>query len=273
MGETLARYNVASVLLPLPEHFCRNILFNINDYDPEDAYKLAGKPVLKLYTDVMKYEALKHPEMFIHCNRQILADIHGLIEAVQDPDIEARGERQRDFFKEHLNPEIAITLMGYSLGGLGALQAYLLEPDVFDACILINSGASFQDMDASSLFGADYWRKLRRGVVRSARDHSDKVKENFYSQAFLGHEKIEMQDLLTQHAHKILVVLGGSDVITNRRTMTNLEPEGTGLAIVQIPGLEHPINKPSKAFPQWQRWSDFAVSTMLAFIQHHPRLP
>ena len=43
----------------------------------------------------------------------------------------------------------------------------LISPDEYSSCILINSGASFQDMDGSSMFGKD-WRKVQRGLLAAS---------------------------------------------------------------------------------------------------------
>ena len=58
----------------------------------------------------------------------------------------------------------------------------------------------------------------------------------------LGHDKVHLHDLLEENCHKILVLIGGRDRIINSKNIVNLEPYETGLAIFQIPGLEHFIN-------------------------------
>ena len=89
----------------------------------------------------------------------------------------------------------------------------------------------------------------------------------------LGHARVELQDRLANNCHKTLVLLGGRDVIINYKNMANLEPEDTGLAIFQIPGLEHHINIKRIAGREWNPWSDFAVHMILAFEERHPEHP
>lgn len=272
LANSLAAAGVASVLLPLPDHFCRNVFFNINDFHAKDPYQLREANLkLNEFTAIMKFEAIRHPDRFLDYNLQIQADIRKLIDILPDPS--AGSGAISEFIKRQFRKRVRITLIGYSLGGLCALQAYLAETKLFEACILINAGASFQDMDASTMFGRDDWRALQLALVEAARKNPEEAEKHLFSQVILGHAKVELQQRLAQNCHKILVLLGGKDVIINYKNMANLEPADTGLAIFQIPGLEHHVNIKRVASREWNPWSDFAVQMILAFEERHPKHP
>lgn len=273
IGESFARAGIASVLLPLPNHFCRNIFFNLNDFDAADSYRLPpGADVdLKLFSAIMKREMIENAEQVIRFNHQLLDDIAKLGDCLRDPTLEEKEICR--FLGRHFSRDARISLMGYSLGGLCALQAYLMQPERYSSCVLVNSGASFQDMDGSSMFGHEEWREIQKSLLRAARKAGGSSNEDFFSHVILGHDRVELREHLANNCHKILVLLGGRDRIINFKNLVNVEPSETGLAIFQLPALEHFINVRSVSGREWQFWSEFAVQMILAFDRYHPPAP
>ncbi len=272
MAANLAAGGVASLLLPLPDHFCRNIFFNRNSFDEKDPFHLVESDVdLKLFTDIMKQELLAHPDRFIRFNKQLMGEIARLIELVG-------GEESIDYpdlrrvLARHFVPNPTLSIVGFSLGGLCALQASLLNAGKFNSCVLVNSGASFQDMDGAEMFGENEWHEHQLSLTRAAAAYRD-LRENFFHHVMLGDSRCELQNRLEEESHRILVILGGRDSIINFRTLANLEPKKSGLAIVQIPGLEHHINIKKRGGSTWGRWEHFAADTILSFDKNHPREP
>ncbi|MFL6262187.1 MAG: alpha/beta fold hydrolase [Thermoanaerobaculia bacterium] len=274
IGESFARAGVASVLLPLPNHFCRNIFFNLNNFHPGDSYFLSPKADvdLKQFTAIMKREMIENAGQVIRFNFQLMDDIQKLVDCLQNP-LPLEEKEICDFLGKHFSRQTRVSLMGYSLGGLCALQAYLAQPERYSSCILVNSGASFQDMDASSMFGHEEWREVQKSLIQAARKVGELEENNFFTHVILGHNRVELHEQLAKNCHKILVMVGGRDRIIRLKNMLNIEPEETGLAIVQIPGLEHFINMRSQSGREWQAWSEFAVQMILAFARHHPPDP
>ena len=272
IGNNIAKAGAASVLVPLPDHFCRNIFFNMENFNEEDPYYLPIETInLKSFSKIMKQTLIKDPGLFLRYNQQIQGDLHKLITAIKNP--EMSDVSISEFTKETFADKIRVSIMGYSLGGLCALQCYLSHTELFNSCVLLNSGASFQDMDGSSMFGKEEWKELQRGLIRVSHEMREKASKNYFSHVILGHAKVELHDLLEKNCHKILVLLGGTDRIINYRSMNNLEPHDTGLAIFQIPGLEHHINIKSVSGREWQAWSDFAVKMILSFEKNRPLSP
>src|SRR6185295_4938505 len=58
MADSFASAGIASVLMPLPDHFCRNIFYNLNSYVESDPFQLQETEEinLKLFTHIMKQE-------------------------------------------------------------------------------------------------------------------------------------------------------------------------------------------------------------------------
>lgn len=272
IGGSLAEAGAASILLPLPYHFSRNVFFNIGAFDDDDPFRLNAVD-LRLFTAFMKEDLVMRPERFLSANQQIISDLGSLAIHLNNPGDGDRAEL-RDFVEQNLSKSKHVTLVGYSLGGLCALQRFLSQPDKFEACILLNSGASFQDMNGSSMFDdAEHrgrWLKLLRGLLAEASKRKETFSENLFSHVILGHSKVELHDKLVKNRHKLLFLIGGTDPIINFRNMANLEPLETGLAIFQIPGLKHFINIESLDGKEWEPWSKVAVQLMLTFVQHHP---
>ncbi len=270
MAGSFASAGIASVLMPLPDHFCRNIFYNLNSYIESDPFQLQETEEinLKLFTQIMKRELLANPDRFIRFNRQLMGEIRKLLDYVDEPAFS--DSTFQEFFSAHFSRELTVSILGYSLGGLCALQAFLLQPERFWSCILLNSGASFQDMDGSEMFGRVEWRDHQRTLTRAGREHRQEADQNYFDHVMLGNSKKELQEMLRVQCHRILVLLGGTDSIINLRKLANLEPEESGLAIVQIPGLEHHINIKKRAGSVWDKWRRFAADAILSFDKNHP---
>lgn len=173
------------------------------------------------------------------------------------------------FLHDRLSARPKISILGFSLGGLVALQAFLAQPNTFNSCVLINSGASFQDMNASQVF-RESWRDLQRGILESTRHLSRREMASNFERVFLGHEKVVLHDQLMQQKNKILVLLGGSDPIFNAGNIANILPQETGLAVFQIPSLTHFINIRSMGGDIWDEWSNFTAKMILSFDKFRP---
>lgn len=267
LGSAFASEGVASVLVPIPQHFCRNVLFNVNDYD-EDSYRLKSSG-LDEYNRSLRFGFLAHPRLLIEYNKQAMLDIGQIVRCVTEQ-TGAGEEHLEDFINERFEPGTQCSILGFSLGGLVALQAFLSNTDAYNSCVIINSGASFQDMNASKVFHED-WRDLQRGILESTRDLSRGQLPYNFDRVFLGHEKVALHDLLTIHQNKILLLLGGSDPVFNLANIINIVPARTGLAMFQIPGLHHFINIPSLGGDVWNEWTQFTANMILAFDKFRPQ--
>lgn len=117
-------------------------------------------------------------ERFYLGYRQLISDLRYLASAIQDSDNE-RHPAHCPLYRQWFSKSTQVHLLGYSIGGLGCLAALLKsrmqeaelqnlhhepayhEPK-FGRCILLCSGATFIDLDPSSLgFPPKKWDALR----------------------------------------------------------------------------------------------------------------
>jgi len=264
LGATFAKAGVGAVLLPLPQHYSRNVLFHINDYHETDHY-IVNKTALKSYNAGLTYGFLRRPELLAEFDGQIMEDVKELMRAVTSRT--GSSHAMNDFTRSHFSENVEVSVLGFSLGGLVALQAFLSQPDRYHSCVLINSGASFQDMNASQVF-KEHWRSLQRAILAKTRGVTSLPAD--FAEVFLGHEKVMLLHRLEQHKNKLLIIIGGSDAIFNMSNIANILPRETGLAVFQIPGLGHFINIPKLGGDIWTEWSRFTANMILSFNTHRP---
>jgi len=98
LGISLASKGVPAVLLPLPGHFCRNLFYNINDYNENDSFIL-NKSIMdmRLFTNIMKQSLIEDPQLLLNFNRQIIGDIFRLSENIK------RQGFNLDFFQNNFS--------------------------------------------------------------------------------------------------------------------------------------------------------------------------
>jgi len=264
MGAAFAESGVAAVLLPLPQHYSRNVLFNVNDYDESDHY-LLNKETLKSYNAGLTFGFLRRPELLAKFNAQVMEDVKELTRAVTSRT--GSSPAMNEFTRAHFDVGTEVSVLGFSVGGLVALQSFLNQPHKYHSCILINSGASFQDMNASQVF-RQHWRSLQRAIIEKSRGLTG-LPDNFAA-VFLGHEKVMLLQQLEKYKNKLLLIIGGSDAIFNMSNLLNIVPRETGLAVFQIPGLGHFINIPKLGGDIWTGWSRFTANMILSFNKHRP---
>lgn len=270
LGSTLAREGFASVLLPLPQHFARSLIFNAEEQSQQDEYVVRSSDLRKIYNQFLQYGFRAHPRLLVGYNRQMMLDIETLASTVTTRVVRLGNHPLNDFLNRHFAEQVQCSILGFSLGGLFTLQAFLNSPELFNSCVLINSGASLQDMNASQVFSKEHWLELQRKVVAVTSELSPSQMAPNFQRVFLGHEKVALHDQLTKYNKKFLLILGGSDPIFNRDNTRYLQPEATGLAVFQIPSLEHFINIGNRGGQVWDEWSAFTAKMILAFDQFRP---
>lgn len=245
-GPVLAEQNIPSILLPLPFHMLRR---------PKNS-----KRAKELVAD--------DPVRFFAGYLQILRDIAKLANAISKP--------QGDFAREHFSDDCVVSLLGYSLGGLGVLAAIILDPTRYNACFTFNSGANlftfnppdwllspgaFQTQRSRLLF---FWRQTEswsefREYLPPAAD-ADSEDSLIFSSLVLGVEPARIHPSIRPLVHKLFLFVGGSDEVCPGLFVKNLEPPGTVLSVLKLPGVQH-FYKP--AMQAWKKWGK-VVGTIVA---------
>lgn len=339
LGLQFAKVGVASVLFPLPCHYHRRADFvsrrdDIFEADDPDESRACSQAIVS--------EIAQTPEILVHMYRHIMIDMLNFLSTVSLEN-EANPLLLK-FCSRFFRRDTRLHLLGYSLGGLTALALMLRNPQKFESCHLVESGACLEQINAGVLFERnaktvnaiwkrriapqlrsgsktvddlkhllvcpydgdkikkDYanlarqierksrppdvqvaegafvrqhldsdriWKSLVRDVVRIYHTkHSSKMTQeeaDIFEKIVLGDHKILYKDDLAKRCTKILIILGGSDVVFQMDAIMSFSPRETGLAILQIPGLGHWLKFSHRDV--WSSWKGFIVSTILEFAR------
>lgn len=258
----LARRGIAAVLLPIPNHMNRK---------PEDPpYPKDWEP---------KHLVSSDPDRFYEGYRQEIADIEKLTSLVHgyspEKGIFGDGTRFVDCFSE----ETRVHLIGYSIGGLATLSAFLrsyvqykegIATPRYDSCVLLCSGANFETLHPEEIIGIseDAWKKIKHHYLGKAYEKDEEKKSlsnRIFEMVLLGGRREEFYDHMRELSNRILIVIGASDDVSSPEAVLDLEPEETGLAIIKVPGLDHPL-----ASKSWAGWRNWILDCIASFAHEHP---
>lgn len=164
------------------------------------------------------------------------------------------------FYDHYIEPNAQVSLLGYSMGGLQALYTFLLEPRLFGECVLINSGVAISRLNPKPIeISLRRWKKM----AQEARDEFKKARREFVSRSLL-HDVLfgftKHEEAFNRAASRLLFISGGADPVANPRYLSRLVSD-EGLNLVQIAGLEHPLES-----PVFDRWFFIIVDSIHHFL-------
>ncbi|MBU1698955.1 MAG: hypothetical protein KJ970_18555 [Candidatus Eisenbacteria bacterium] len=315
LARLLADQGIASVLVPIPLHLFRIPETSVYDRIAKIAQKRLDPNLTR--ESAVPYHVIKQsPERFYLGYRQLLSDLSHLARGIRLSDSSPRDYSVHNpVFREWFDESTRIHLLGYSLGGLGCLSAFLrnrtLEKEyghdrLFETCTLLCSGPTFMDLVPQKLrFKSEDWDELRsyyysrvfevkrqeaekklesgQGHLAEAKQAGEKsgllAKVNSIKQintvnslAYIFFERIvlgvpwDSRDLHEASNH-ILAVLGTSDLVVPPETLFGLRPRDRHFAVLHVPALEHVFIETQT----WKQWGPFVVSSIVHFIQNHPK--
>lgn len=276
IAEDLAKEGLASILLPLPDHFCRftpktasEKIFSDKDpfvlnFPVEDHRDKHKEISMNLRSRIMEDETI-----WIDGFQQIMSDLTALFDLIR---CVRSDQPETQPYREFFSPNTRISLYGYSLGGLIALSAVLKHSHLIRACFLVNSGASLEEIDASKLFeNKEKWQKVQLKLLRKFRAIRNKNEQFIYArefeQVFLGNDRKELQERLSKIFRRLLFILGANDDVFNVRDVMDIAPD-EGLPIFQLPAIGHWIGAKHK--PEWDLWREYLAKQISGFEQFHP---
>ena len=173
LGKELCNHGYAAILIPLPNHLNRNLGFRVHDLN-------------KIETPSESF--LTEPEKIYLAYKQFIEELDILINHVKNKKCFKPDSECCAFYKYFFDDNVRISIIGYSLGGLGALSYYLLNKDLINSCILLNSGAQLEDIDVSDFISINKWNRM----VRQLHLHKEKFYmkndpiDRFFDMLFLG---------------------------------------------------------------------------------------
>lgn len=255
IGQVLCQRGIAAALIPLPDHLHRHTKWRLAKPNESQSIETPLDSIKKnpdyLHRRLLQFsQEVKHLQMAIsNCHTY-------------------EGDFPFCFYRNLFDCEIRISCLGYSMGGLAALSLFLENPRIYNACFLLNSGIQLKDIKLpDSMISSDDWEKL----VETASEHFVEQAGDSYSkifgQLFLGNRPAETIKKLRPLTKRILFIFGGSDSVIPMKSIGQIEPQGKGLPIFQIPGISH--------FPaidrEWNNWYSLTVNLIAEFEENASR--
>lgn len=283
IGARLASRGIAAILYPTPFHLNRAAYLEPCyrvEYERHDRQKVGDKRRSHLQrwsedadtvsTRLPHHSLLNDPEGMFYCFEQTANELRALgncltASSADVPTDLTTLEAAKPFFDRLFlrRPNTRVSLLGYSLGGLQALYAFLLKPELFHRCILMNSGAHLDKMKTKPAHITDEeWGAIRKGVAKVRFDHRQDIAHTGVLDDVLFNRPFhdpQVKELFPKYVRKILFVSGGADIVSPVEQLQFLEPEQAprpdegsfgGLNILQIAGLEHALQH-SPVYDEW----------------------
>jgi hypothetical protein len=256
LSARFAEHGIASVLLPLAFHFERW---------PDTAIFRELDIVHLILRDMIR---------FYWGYRQVLADVARLARDVR--------EGREPEYKKWFSRDTKMHLLGYSIGGLGALSVLMLDyvkrRNDFETCTLLCSGASLETLEPvrEDAIGItrEQWQRFLAYYDKKFDPEKDGVDTSeigfkIFERILRGKEDKALDEVLCRLSHRVFLIVGSIDDVNSPDSIIPLEPDETGLAVLQIPSLPH-ILVNSKA---WIHWSPFVMKCIADFMNLHAHRP
>lgn len=249
---------IASVLLPIPNHM------NRWSFDTPASDEFSPKNIV-----------LAKPLRFYLGYDQLIEDKYRLARIVKGEIKENSTFDDGTDVAEYFNDETQIHLFGYSLGGLACLSSflkgYIERVPLFDSCVLLASGANFQNLHPEKILRIDKksWDSIKYffyGQFQNQDEDDKSLTQEIFEMVILGEKRDRFHDCVRELSNRLLLIIGAKDEVSEPDSVYELEPEETGLAIIKIPGWGHPFQSPS-----WLFWRHWIISCASSFINKHPR--
>jgi len=274
LGSQFANHGIASILLPTPYHLNRRVADSKSTIDAK-AYRC------HIPTDY----AINEKEMMYYYNfKRSIMELESLINRIISQDSNDEG-----FFKSLFNPsDLKITLLGFSLGGLRAIGAFLkLKPDykeLIQSCVTWNSGPGLEAVKIERINGkkvkytSESWAKLMESVLNnlnsiieknepSQKEYARLCKWLYFSQRPEDRddsEFVNLRERLGRYSSNFLSIQSAADSIVSVDSFDRISPK-TGLHRVIVPGVDHIVNEDIK----WGEWLTKIVGSIIHFINEN----
>jgi pimeloyl-ACP methyl ester carboxylesterase len=301
IGAYLAPRGICGILYPAPFHLNRTA-YTLSSFEAEymdhsrqhfetfkeplqrnwDTGVGAGAPTV---IRVPHYSLLRHPEAMYHCFDQIAKELISLARFLRGNDKKGFGEDDKTFYDQFFKRgrSLKVSLLGYSLGGLAALYAFLQKPNLFERCVLVNSGSSICELTPQQVgIAEEQWQEVVKNVKNiqagTLRHHHSRLLEDIILNSAFRYS--ETQEALSANVHKMLCIAGGADVVARSQHLGRFTPDQKGMSdgqvpsarpsgphILQIAGLEHPLLNS----PVYDHWFPTIMDHIVTFLRS-PRL-
>lgn len=251
LGEHMAEQGVAAVLLPTPHH--------LNRHTPAPAGAIPKPPHVELF---------KHPLLIYYNYKQSMLESELLIQKLRQERVDSEDF---DFYESLFDPNLRISILGFSLGGLRALASFAQEPAKYHTCIVFNSGVELSLLKTEFLnISKREWKEFLDELYKEVQSRkAELIMEGYweyFSGVFLGALTPWLREGLKDNSQKLLFILSGGDQIVPS-DKSNLEVEGHGLTVLKIAGVGHIPTMD----PQWSPWLNRIAEVIFNFVSQTGR--
>ncbi len=245
LGQQLAEKGIAAVLLPTPHH--------LNRHTPRAGLK--PRPPHR--------ELFAMPLLVYYNYKQSMLESELLIQKL-------RHQRTTDddysFYETLFDPNLRISILGFSLGGLRALASFVQEPAKYHTCIVFNSGVELALLNTEFLgITKPQWKEFLDKLNQEVEENTPELEKEgywrFFSGIFMGGLSFVLKEKLRKNSHKLLFILSGGDEIVPPK-IANLEVAGHGLTVFKIAGVGHVPT----IDPQWSPWLNRIADVIFSFV-------
>ena len=256
IGQVLCQQGIAAALIPLPDHLNRHTKWRIK--------KPSKNQKIKIPLDYIK----ENPDNLHYRFIQFSDEIHTIYNAVKNCHT-YEGDFPFCFYRNIFDCDVRISCLGYSLGGLAALSIFLDNPNLYNACFLLNSGITLKDIKLpESMIRSEDWDDIVVEASERFKEKEDNSYSKIFGQLFLGNWPAETIAKIKPLTNRLLFIFGGADSVIPMESIGQINPGGKGLSLFQVPGISH--------FPsidrEWNNWYSLVVNLVTDFEENASRL-
>lgn len=292
IGASLAFNGIGATLYPTPFHLNRTSY--LEERFKKEYEKRPGRqqnwpqaPGAPIMNRIPHKSMLSRPEAIFYCFLQLSHELSSFARYLRGSKGSLKTSNEficidsndTEFYDQLFDrTNLKINLLGYSLGGLQALYTFLSNPDLFDHCILVNSGASIDTLKTKPVRISDVeWEMIRKELHNIRHDlPSDisKFDRNCLNEVLFERpfKNRKIANIFRQNAHKLFFIAGGADIVSpaeyllqflSKNDFSETSSEFRGLNILQVEGLAHPLQRSL----DYDRWFPIIINTIDEFIR------
>src|SRR5918911_3559125 len=166
LGQHLAEQGIAAVLLPTPHH--------LNRHTPRAGLK--PRPPHK--------ELFALPLLIYYNYKQSMLESELLIQKLRHQQV---NDEDFNFYEALFDPNLRISILGFSLGGLRALASFVQEPAKYHTCIVFNSGVELALLNTEFLrITKEQWKDFLDKLNQEVEANNDELEKESYWKFFSG---------------------------------------------------------------------------------------
>lgn len=261
LGAGFAAHDIVSIILPMPDHLNRH-----------QKFRKSEKNVTKKEREEKPSDGMtKDPLIIFRRYKQLMDEIETLIEHIRNFRCK-EASRSCNFYSRYFDPQVRISILGYSLGGLAALAAFLKDPQRYTACILLGSGVQLGDIEIERVMDTERWEKFVDDLhkkwdtfySKKFNRREDHMLARYFGDIFLGNNPRTLSMELKEHTRKMLFILGGADPMIRLEDLRKITPKDHGFALLGLPGVSHFL----AIDEAWIGWSNVIINFIAGFEEN-----